>query len=132
MIQKTNGQAEYKHVTGEISIVCIEMVGKGDRRVRITNLPPEVPEGTVRAALLSHRVAKSTQEETWPKACRYAVTNSIKSIMITLTKHLPSHMTIAGNRVLTSYDGQPLTCYVCVEAGHMFWACPKRRRVRKE
>jgi len=46
--------------------------------------------------------------------------------MIALKKFIPSHMTIAGNRVLTSYEGQPLTgtvvqrwgtCTECAQKG---------------
>jgi len=84
-------------VTGVIAIVRIEMTGMGTRRVRIANLPPEVSEGTIRAALGPYGDVKSIQEETWSKAYRYAVANGIKVAMIRLTKNLPSHMTIAGN-----------------------------------
>jgi hypothetical protein len=37
-------------------------------------------------------------------------------------------MTIAGNRVLVSQEGQPTTCYRCGETGHSYLVCPKRRR----
>jgi len=39
----TGGQAEYRHTNGEISMVRVEAAGLGTRRVRIANLPPEVP-----------------------------------------------------------------------------------------
>jgi hypothetical protein len=41
LLRSTNGQAEYKHHTGELSIVNIAVVGMGTKRVRIANLPPE-------------------------------------------------------------------------------------------
>ena len=44
----------------------------------------------------------------------------------------PSHMTIAGHRVLTSYEGQPLTCYGCGAIGHMYHACPNKRGKNKD
>jgi hypothetical protein len=40
-----------------------------------------------------------------------------------LDKHLPSHMVIAGNRVIVSYEGQPVSCYVCGGTGHMRQTC---------
>jgi hypothetical protein len=46
-----------------------------------------------------------------------------------LTKHLPSHMAIAGYDTLISYDGQPPTCYRCNEKGHQEQHCPRRKRV---
>jgi len=46
---------------------------------------------------------------------------------MTIGKHIPSHTTIAGYRVLTSYEGRPLTCYDYGATGHMYQACPKKR-----
>jgi len=37
-----------------------------------------------------------------------------------LYRHVPSHLTVAGQRVLLSYEGQPDTCSGCGEAGHMY------------
>ena len=51
LLQSTNGQSEYKHANGEISIVRIEMAGMSTRRVKIANLPPEIDEGILRSAL---------------------------------------------------------------------------------
>jgi len=46
----TTGQSEYKHDSGEISQMKIEMAGMGTRRVRLANLPPETPDEAVRFA----------------------------------------------------------------------------------
>jgi len=35
--------------------------------------------------------------------------NDIRLAMNTLAEHIPSHITVAGSRVLVSYDGQPST-----------------------
>jgi hypothetical protein len=52
--------------------------------------------------------------------------------VITLTKHIPSHIIIVGHRRLVSYEGQPTTCYGCGETGDFNQICPKRRRVGVE
>jgi len=70
ILQSTSGSAEYRHVTGEISIVCLEVAGMGMRRIRITNVPPEVSESSIRAALASYGEVVSIQDEVWPKAYR--------------------------------------------------------------
>jgi hypothetical protein len=36
-------------------------------------------------------------------------------------------MTIANNRVLISYEGQPQTCYGCNNVGHQIQECPTRK-----
>ena len=43
-------------------------------------------------------------------------------------KHILSHMSILGNRVLISYEGQPVTCYGCNAPGHQYQECPHRRQ----
>jgi hypothetical protein len=45
----TQGQAEFRHESGEISKVQIEAVGLGMRRVRVANLPLGVAHGSGRA-----------------------------------------------------------------------------------
>jgi len=127
ILQATNGSAEYRHVTGEMSIVRLEVAGMGMRRIRIANLPPEVTERSIRAALASYGEIVSIQDEIWRKAYHYKVANGVKVIMMNLAKHLPSQMNIAGHRALPSYDGQPVTCYECGESGHINQACLRRR-----
>jgi hypothetical protein len=51
IIQATNGLQEYKHKNGELSQVRIEIAGLGTKRIRIANLPPEVPESLIRSDL---------------------------------------------------------------------------------
>lgn len=46
-----------------------------------------------------------------------------------LKLHLPSHMSIAGNDELISYDGQPPTCYRCNETRSPQLDCPRRKRL---
>jgi len=68
ILQSTNGSAEYRHVTGEISVVRLQVADMGMRRIPIANLPPEVTERSIRAALASCGEIVSIQDEIWPKA----------------------------------------------------------------
>ena len=127
ILQSMIGSAEYGHVTREISVVRLEVASVGMRRIRIANLPPEVIERSIRAALVSYGETVSIQDDIWLKAYRYKVANGIKVIMMKLAKHLPSQMNTAGHGELPSYDGQPVTCYACGDSGHINQACPRRR-----
>lgn len=46
-------------------------------------------------------------------------------------QHIPSHIAVAGNRALVSYDGQPMTCYGCNDKGHVYQADSLSRRVQE-
>jgi hypothetical protein len=132
VLQSTGGKAEYKHTVGEISCVRISMAGMGLRSVRIAILHPEVLDGALRTVLARYGEVKDIQAETWSRFYHYSVANGIRLAMITLAKHILSHITVAGNRDLVSYEGQPMTCYGCNDTGiytkraHCVGVCRRR------
>ena len=103
------------------------MAGMGTKRIRIGNLPPEVHNGTIHEALTPFGKVLNIHEEKWARTYRYPVPNGVRQVSLHLTRHLPSHMLIAGNRVLISYEGQPATCYGCGAIGHLHQVCPLSR-----
>jgi hypothetical protein len=127
ILDTTHGETFYKHTKGEISPVKLMLVGMGPRLVRLANLPPELNNTTIRMALSNYGDVHSIQEENWTKHYRYKVSNGVRIVMMTLKKHIPSYIVIAGYRALTSYDGQPQTCYGCGDTEHIYNVCPKRR-----
>ena len=129
LLQDTAGAQEFKHDTGELSQVHISIAGMGIRKVRIANVPPEVPDRTIRDNLAKYGEVKDIEEELWTKAYRYKVSNGIRIVEMNLKLHLPSHMIMAGHRVPVSYDGQPSTCYACNESGHQYQDCKNGKRI---
>ena len=63
ILQSRNGSAEYRHVTGEISLVRLEVAGMGMRRIWIAKLPPEVSERSIRTDLASRGEIVSIRNE---------------------------------------------------------------------
>jgi hypothetical protein len=47
IVQTTNGISEYKHMTGEISPVRLEIARMGTRRIRLAKLLPEMSGSTI-------------------------------------------------------------------------------------
>ena len=131
VLHSTRGQVKYRYTNGEMSMVRKETAGLGSTRVRIENLPSEVSDGVLRTVLARCGEVKEVQEENWSHTYRYTIANGIRLAMISLVKHILSHITVAGNRVLVSYDGQPMTCYGCNETGHLYHVCPMLRQVRE-
>ena len=132
LLHETSGRAEYKYPNGEISIVNIGIAGMGIKRIRVANLPPEVQNDVLQRSLTSYGKVMNVHAETWAKTYRYQVSNGVRQVVMQVTRHLPSHLTIAGHRVLLSYEGQPATCYGCGEIGHMYQGCPTRRAAGTE
>ena len=129
VLQDTNGTCEYKHDDGEISQVSVEIAGMGTKRIRISGLPPEVKEATIKESLSKYGEIVQIRDEMWVAVYRYKVFNGIKIVEIKLRRHMYSNLTIAGNNALISYDGQPSTCYRCNEPGHRQAECPPRKRL---
>jgi hypothetical protein len=129
LIRDTVGQAEYKYPSDELSIVDIALAGLGTKHVRIANLPPEVSDDTLRATIAPYGKIVDIQNERWSKAYRYAVDNGVRLVTMVLSRHATSHLTVAGQNVLLSYEGQPATCYGCGEPGHMYQGCPARHKL---
>jgi hypothetical protein len=122
------GQAEYKYPAGELSMVNIAMAGMGTKRIRVAGLPPEVSNDTLSASLAPYGKTLDVHHETWTRAYKYTVFNGVRQVTMCLSKHIPCHLTVADQRILLSYEGQPATCYGCGEAGHMYQGCPVCRR----
>jgi hypothetical protein len=89
---------------GEVFQVTVALAGMGTKRVRIANLPPEIPNDVLRDALAPYGKVLEVHIQSWFKAYRYAVNNGIRQAKVVMTKHAPSHLTVAGYRVLLSYD----------------------------
>jgi hypothetical protein len=115
VLQATEGCVEFRQDNGEMSLVHIDLAGMGVRHIRLANLAPELKDHTIRAALSPYGEVKEVLEDTWSKTYRYKVCNGVSIAVTNLKKHFPSHMIIAGTRVLISYEGQPTTCYGCNE-----------------
>ena len=119
--------AAVHHTNGEISTVRIESAGMGTKRVRLINLPPELPTHFIQQALSKYGEVRQIASETWNHTYRLTVDSGVRFATVTLISHIPSHIYINGYRALVSYDTQPLMCYKCNETGHMYTDCPKKK-----
>jgi hypothetical protein len=89
VLQETWGCVEFKHNTGEISMVYIDMAGMGTRRIRLDNLPPEVSDRTIQEVLTAYGEVKEINKEFWLNAYRYPVSNRIRTAVVHLKKTPP-------------------------------------------
>jgi hypothetical protein len=127
LIRETGGQVEYIHVDGTRSQIKIDVAGKGTKSKRIANLPPEVPDEVLKAALIPYGNIVAIRNEMWSKAYRYAVANGIRIVTMIVNKNIPSHMQIAGHRVLLSYEGSRKLVTVVEKRGTFIQFVPGER-----
>jgi hypothetical protein len=128
ILSQTQGQVSYTYPHGERYPVTIEMAGLGQKKLRVANLPPEIANEYLRTALSPYGHITDIQNEKWAQDYRYPVDNGVRVVHMQLKQHAPSYLTVAGQRILISYDGQPATCYGCGMTGHLIQMCPSRRR----
>jgi hypothetical protein len=124
----TGGQTQYKYPTGQLATLILDIAGLGTKCIRMANLLPETTQEEIRSSLAPYGNIIKIETEQWFKHYRYAVDNGVRQVTIILNKHVPSHLTVAGYRVLLSYEGQPATCYGCGEVGHVYQGCPVRQK----
>jgi hypothetical protein len=63
ILEVSTGQFEYRHSTGEISFMKMDLTGMGTRRIRTANLHHETPERTINLVLAPYGDIMSIQEE---------------------------------------------------------------------
>jgi hypothetical protein len=68
ILQTTNATIEYKHTTGEISLVRLEIAGMGTRPIRLANLPTEPCGSAIRTALAPYLSLQRHYSPGWASA----------------------------------------------------------------
>jgi len=86
VLHTTQGQLDYIHENGELSIVYIERAGMGVRHVRVANLPPELQDSILRDVISRHGEVRAITEEQGSRRYRYPVHNGIKIVEMDLKK----------------------------------------------
>ena len=109
LLESTRGHETFRHGSGELSTARIEAVGLGMRRVRVACLPAEVDDRTLQLSLSKYGDIHEIQPEKWSNIYRYHVSNGVRVACMSLAKHIPSTVSIAGYRAIITYEGQPIT-----------------------
>jgi hypothetical protein len=86
------GQIEYHHTNGELSLVRREGAGMGIRRVRVANLPPEVPDRRLRDVMEAYGDIKRITENQWAKEYRYPVYNGFRKVEMSHETFRPTYL----------------------------------------
>jgi hypothetical protein len=83
-ITSTNGTQEFHHENGEVSQVQIDIAGMGKKKIRVANLPPEVPDHILRSTLKKFGTIYGITADQWAKMYRYRVSNGVRLVNMSL------------------------------------------------
>lgn len=120
-----SGTLSLKLNNGEVVDVDISDAGKDDIVLRLFNVPFEATEEDVRSVLMPYGKVGLIMNERWSKNYRVqGLQNGLKAVHIELSKPVPSYLRLDGIKIQVVYDGQPQSCYVCNEFGHIRSSCP--------
>ncbi|XP_045034562.1 uncharacterized protein LOC116930487 [Daphnia magna] len=102
-----------------------------EKFVRIAGIPQNLDLGVVKTRLKEFGTIIDARWERYQVAeddVLYPVLATWMIVRMTLTKNIPSYITIGSYRAMVKYEGQKLTCRLCDDETHFSYNCPTLRR----
>lgn len=130
IVTRSGGKGKFKYLNGKITDITILSSGYGLRTVKVFNVPFECPNEAIKQKLKEFGNVLSIEDDAWQAPFRYKILSGVRTVKIDLKRHIPSYLTIVGNRAFISYSGQPITCSICGSSEHIRGRCPSRRPVQ--
>lgn len=94
--------------------------------VRIFNLPPELPNEKIRQVLCAFGTVYQVNNETWSAGYDHRVSNGVRQVKMSISKVIPSNLTVCGKKAYVTYIGQEPTCFLCNSTSHLKQDCPTK------
>ncbi|XP_045034573.1 uncharacterized protein LOC123475646 [Daphnia magna] len=102
-----------------------------EKFVRIAGIPQNLDLGVVKTRLKEFGTIIDARWERYRVAeddVLYPVLATWMIVRMTLTKNIPSYITIGSYRAMVKYEGQKPTCRLCDDETHFCYNCPTLRR----
>jgi hypothetical protein len=96
-LQILQGTHEFRQYTGEVSQVQVSPICLGHRIVRVVSLPPK-QKTAISTAMSYYGDVKMVTEDKRSQAYRYKVSNGIRYVHMDLKWHIPSRISVNGQR----------------------------------
>lgn len=97
--------------------------------VQVHHYPSEAFDCHVEKVLMGFGTVKGVKRQHWVGLPD--VQTGTRLVDIFLDKHVPRNLVIGGFNCKTWYRGQPVTCDLCGEIGHVLSQCPIRGKCRR-
>ena len=123
-------QYRFEYGDGESTFVKLEVASRLFRYVRIFNLPPEVDDKDIAAALGQFGTIRQHVRERYPADYGYAVFSGIRGVHMEISKEIPANLYISHFKARLYYEGLKNRCFFCKQEGHLKAECPKAKNVK--
>ena len=110
--------------------VTVREAGTRDTFVRLIDVPFEMPGDAIKAALQPYGAVLSLRREKYMGSAEndyFQVLTGTVTAKMSLNRHVPSYLRVAEQRIIAKYPGQPATCMICNQPGHMAVNCPAKK-----
>lgn len=111
--------------------VRIKEAGLNERYVRIADIPFETELETVEKSLEKYGKIISIKRDYFKpieseEEIYFEVPSGWITVAMVIEKDIPSYLEVDGTRAVVKYRGQPKTCRICSQSGHIAYQCPKK------
>lgn len=132
-LKQYGGAVQCNLFNGDIVEAIISDAGLEETYIRLFNLPFETTEEDIKKCLAPYGKIRAIAPEHWSKHYRVTgIYNGLRAVTMELTKPVPSFIRYEGYRVQVIYEGQPQTCHVCNQMGHLRSECPERKNTNSD
>lgn len=110
--------------------VTVREAGVKEVFVRLMDVPFETTGDAIKSALQPFGTVLMIRREKYMGSTDndyFQVLNGTVTAKMTLIRHVPSYLRISNERIVVRYPGQPATCMICNQPGHMAASCSVRR-----
>ena len=110
--------------------VTVRQAGLKETFVRLLDVPFETAGDSIKAALQPYGTVVLIRREKYMSSTEndyFHVLTGTVTVKMMLVKNVPSYLRIQDQRILVRYPGQPPTCMICNQPGHLAANCAARR-----
>lgn len=100
--------------------------------MKLFDFPLEMSNEKIKSALMKFGSVKTIKNDRWKGEGFYQVENGVRTVVMNMTKPVPSYLRLDGYTSLVTYHGQIRTCMMCDQPGHERRECPKLMNRRLE